>query len=177
MTDVSFTFEGDPSAGALVCRASDGSADLTRLQERAIQAVLLMRRVQFDAPLPWTPQSLYDWFVSSVDGVRFRTDISTSFCCEPARVINILSNRQLHAGVPGYPLEVMVHEARHTFFEAHTCFFSKDRRIDELGAFGVQYYLDLWLGSHSNLPQEYRKYFQYRAEALRNSAFCEECQQ
>jgi hypothetical protein len=70
----------------------------------------------------------------------------------------------------------MVHEARHTFFEAHTC-FSRDRRIDELGAFGVQYYLDLWLGSHSNLPQEYREYFQYRGETLRNSAFCEECQQ
>jgi hypothetical protein len=41
----SLKFEQDPTAGTLVCAASDGSADLTLLQERAYQALLVMHRL------------------------------------------------------------------------------------------------------------------------------------
>lgn len=78
--DLTITFEGvDPSGTTLVCHASDGSADLTRWQERAYQALRVMKVIRFSHALPWTAQNLYDWFVASIDGIRFRSDITLSF--------------------------------------------------------------------------------------------------
>ena len=89
---VTINLESDPSRGTLVCRAADGSADLTRLQERTYQALRLMQRLPVDAPFPWTSKPLYDWFTSTVRGIRFRGDIGLSFCCDPVGVINIQTN-------------------------------------------------------------------------------------
>jgi hypothetical protein len=47
-----------------------------------------------------------------------------------------------------------------------------------LGAFGVQYYLNEWLGRHSLgsiLSPEEMRYSPNRAGQLRYSAFCREC--
>jgi hypothetical protein len=55
---LAISWESDPTAGTLVCRTANGSADLTRLQERTFQALRLMQVVSFDAPLPWTTKPL-----------------------------------------------------------------------------------------------------------------------
>ena len=167
-TDLSITFEADPTAGTLVCQASNGSADLTRLQERTYQALRVMKAIHFSRPLPWTSQNLYDWFVSSIHGIRFRSDIATSFCCDPANVLNILvgsnfaalaTNRWIDpssgVGLDGL-VALFVHEARHNNGYPHTCDydpavggFINDQTVGELGAWGAQYYLNLWEGLYS----------------------------
>lgn len=175
--DVHFSFEGATGEGALVCTSDSGSQDLTRYQERAYQALLWMKRSRFDRPLPWTNQSLYDWFRSTVAGVRFRSDVRMSFCCEPAGVVN-LTNGGLdfeECTIPGYPLEVMIHEARHIEFGPHRC-SSFDINIAEMGAYGVQYSLMLWIGRHHlTATTAEREWALNRAAWLRHVAFCNEC--
>lgn len=157
--DLTLSFDGDRTAPALVCTAAAGSANLTRLRERAYQALRVMRQVQFTRPLPWTGQPLYAWLNQAIDGIRFRNDIAFSFCCDPPRVINIqtqnlaaLSN--LHwadptagAGLSGLVL-VIAHEARHAQIGGHTC-GANDATYSELGAWGVQHDLGLWFGLYS----------------------------
>jgi uncharacterized repeat protein (TIGR01451 family) len=181
--DLTITFEGvDPSGGTLVCHASDGSVDLTRFQERAYQALRVMKMIHFSSALPWTSQSLYDWFVGSIDGIRFRSDITFSFCCDPASVINVLAasnsaalftNRWMDPTAPiGLHdlLALLVHEARHNNGKPHTC-GNDDQTVDELGAWGVEYYLELWEGLYSGAfltsPDVYLSY--YRDEHLLTS--------
>jgi len=157
-SDLTLTFEGDPTAGSLVCRASDGSADLTHLQERAIQALRAMKALSFARPLPWTSLGLYDWLRGAIDGIRFRSDIEYSFCCSPAGVINI-QTRTLSAaqsstkrwidpqgagGLMGL-VGLYIHEARHNEGKGHTC-GPQDATVAEMGSLGVVYYYDLWLG-------------------------------
>jgi uncharacterized repeat protein (TIGR01451 family) len=180
--DLEITFEGDPTAGSLVCHASDGSVDLTRFQERAYQALRVMKALRFSRSLPWTSQNLYDWFVASIDGIRFRADTVSSFCCDPVNVINILAssnssalftNRWIAAtdpvGLEGL-LAVLVHEARHNNGKPHTC-GSDDQTVGELGAWGAEYYLELWealySGSFLTSPDVYPTY--YRDQHLRIS--------
>lgn len=188
-TDLSITFEADPTAGTLVCQASNGLADLTRLQERTYQALRVMKAIHFSRPLPWTSQNLYDWFVSSIHGIRFRSDIPTSYCCDAGNVLNILvtsnsaelaTNRWIdpssRVGLEGL-VELLVHEARHTS-KLHTC-GSDDQTVGELGAWGVQYYLNLWEGLYSGsfltspdpYPSFYRDYALGNSESLL-SRFC-----
>jgi hypothetical protein len=93
--DLDLSFEGDPFGGPLVCTAAEGSANLTFFEERACQALRVMKTIDYAVPLPWTDDNLYDWLTAAIDGIRFRDDIQYSFCCQPAGVINIAS--------PGYP--------------------------------------------------------------------------
>jgi hypothetical protein len=145
-TDLTISFEGtDPTAGTLVCHASDGSVDLTRFQKRAYQALRVMKAIHFSRSLPWASQTLYDWFVSSIDGIRFRSDIAVSFCCDPANVINIhvasnsaalFTNRWIDPNAPiGLKdlAALLVHEARHNNGKPHTC-GADDQTVGELGA-------------------------------------------
>src|SRR5262249_32002424 len=151
---LSLSFEADPTAGTLVCTATGGSADLTLLEEHAYQAVLLMTWITFDAPLPWTAKSLFDWFTRAVQAVRFRGDIQYSFCCEPANTIDIQTNN-MAATMPDisettpsigtvWLMVLYAHEARHNEIGGHTC-GTNDQTIAELGAWGVQYYLNYWM--------------------------------
>src|SRR5262249_17538185 len=80
--DLQLTFEGDPTAGQLVCTSAAGSADLTLLQRRVYGTLNAMKALSFSTPLPWTSNALYPWLVSAIDGIRFRNDIDTSFCCD-----------------------------------------------------------------------------------------------
>jgi hypothetical protein len=177
----SVQFEPGLTAGMLVCRAEDGSADLNRLQERAYQALLLIRQLEFDAALPWTNQRLWDWFVGSARGIRFTTVATGIYCCEPASVIVAGVNTNVESA-PGFPRSIFgyVHEARHAEgHHPHTCEGTKDNTIAELGAFGVQYYLGVWIAEHAVAPAltaEERQYARVAAQLLRaGGAFCVEC--
>ena len=157
--DLNISFESDPTAGTLVCTAAAGSADLTRAQLRAYQALRVMRQLQFTRPLPWTSLQLYAWLNQQIDGIRFRGDIPLSFCCDPARVVNIaITNAaalttqrwidpQSGAGVSGL-MTVIVHEARHSEIGGHTC-GSNDATYGELGAWGIQHDLKIWLALYT----------------------------
>lgn len=191
---LTMAFAADPTAGTLVCTAGSGSAILTRLQERAYQAVLMMSRLKFDAPLPWTSRPLSTWFTDGISGIRFRDDIQGSFCCDPPNVINVRAHTGLCAlntnrwGDPqlgGCGLRDMmvlfVHEARHNEGKPHTC-GDKDNTIAELGAWGVQYYLLQWLADHSDpdflttsnpYPTYYSDSARTDADRIRNSSFCQ----
>jgi hypothetical protein len=155
-----FSFEADPSGPRLVCRGEDGSADLTLLQKNAYEAILLMDRIQFDVPLSWTNKRLFEWFVGLIHGLRFRSDIEYSSCCEPAGVINIQTTNlcvtktqkwldaETGCGLEWFYL-LLAHEARHADGKGHTC-GPWDQTIQELGAWGVQYELLILLGRHSD---------------------------
>jgi len=179
-SDVDIAFEVDPTAGALVCTAEAGSADLTRLQERTYSAISLMRRLRFDAPLPWTGEDLYPWFIHAVEGIRFRAG-GYSFCCDPPGVINIAVHPERNEIYrDGFPtlVEGLVHEARHAEGRhPHTC-GTNDRTVGELGAWGVQYSLDVWMALHSTggvLTPDERAYCLNRAAWLASGVFCLEC--
>jgi hypothetical protein len=187
-SEIPIYFEDDASAGRLACLAADGSRDLTPIQKNAYETLLFMRRVSFDAPLPWTDKSLYEWFRGEVRGIRIRRDLQYSFCCQPAYVINLQVDRfccdqqwmlDLRNGMPDDTippyLEVMVHEARHISGPGHSC-GANDSTISQLGSFGVQYHLLRWLGEHwpEGTPAE-REYALNRAAWLKTSAFCGEC--
>jgi hypothetical protein len=163
--DVPMTWLADPTAGTLVCTAAAGSANLTRFQERVYQAILSMKRIHFDAPLPWTSLSLYDWFVGSIDGITFINNGGNSFCCSPAHVINIQARANSIAlttnrwwkpsladrvGLPGL-VDLLLHEARHSEGgHPHMCGTGDDNMIGEMGAWAIVYYYYMWLAQHGD---------------------------
>lgn len=104
--EVTLLFLENPTAGTLVCRAADGSVDLTRLQERAYQTLYLLKRLEFDAPLPWTDKSLWGGFTSNVHDIRFmRADNSS--CCYGYGVMHVPvvdSSRYRSTGFPAESL-------------------------------------------------------------------------
>jgi hypothetical protein len=169
--------------GPPVCRVLSGSGPLglTAVQERYYQSLSLMRRANA-VPFPWTGgRPLIRWFQETVQGIRFRSDISTSYCCEPEKVINIAvgssEGQALSARtIPLWPLETLVHEARHIEVGPHTC-GTRDETVGQLGAFGVQYELVrlLSVDSASPLSTEERALAAVRAAELRRTAFCSEC--
>jgi uncharacterized protein (TIGR03437 family) len=183
--DLNITFEGDPTAGTLVCRAADGSADLTRLQERTYQALRVLHQLSFDTQLPWTTKSLYDWMTGTIKGIRNRTDISNSFCCDPANTINIASS---HLGILDFITSEWLgtqgvlydHESRHNQGLLHTC-GSNDQTLNELGAWGVQYYVQEWMTRHSDpfltprnqTPALFRDWFWSGAQSMINNTICD----
>lgn len=194
--DIKLIFEG-ANDGELVCKASEGSADLTALQKGAYQALLAMKMLTFTRPLPWTDLPLYDWFVSTAKGIRFRDDIPLGFCCSPARVINIpsgmysrLSPREIWRwadprsawGIAGGHVQLFVHEARHIESGPHTC-GNKDTSLAEMNAFGVTYYLQLWIAHYLTdpailtaqepYPDYYRELADGMAEHIRTQSFCQ----
>lgn len=162
---VTMTFEYDSTAPALICTDDAGSADLTFLQERAYQAVLSMRRIPFDAPLPWTELTLFDWFVLEVKGITFRAAPS-SYCCDQPGVLVIKADQDLSAlgntlwfdrdrnqawGLV-YLVDLLLHEARHAGGIPHTCSSGNDATLDEVGAWAVVYWFYTWLAEHASDP-------------------------
>lgn len=145
----------------LVCRAKEGSADLTLLQERVYQGILAFRRLEFTRRLPWTRKSLFDWFAQAApniiidSGARFSSGaghLITLALGERASVLVVprWSSDAFDGGGLSVTLEVFVHEARHAEGDhGHTC-GSIDRTVKELGAFGVQYYYYVWLARYAD---------------------------
>jgi hypothetical protein len=161
-SDLRLEFLDDPTAGTRPCSAGAGSADLSRMKLRVYQALLLMQRLEFNSPLPWTTSAtLYEWFVGVVRGIRFSSSFSISSCCNPARVLNVvtgLASFQESSNTPGVRSQTIVstmglflHEARHAEGWRHSC-GTDDRTIDEMAAWGVQYYWNLWASNHTRAP-------------------------
>lgn len=164
--DLTLTFEGeDPSAaGGFVCRASDGSKDLTRMQERVYQALRVFRTIKFDAPLPWTEKPVYDWLVSSVKGIRFNTTLFGGNCCGDDKIMEVGlgaktifgSNLWLTSNGSGIydMMSTIIHEAQHSNSTVphNACpgGDNKDKNVALLGAYAVQLYWWEWLAEHTD---------------------------
>jgi uncharacterized repeat protein (TIGR01451 family) len=188
--------EFDPtlSAGPLVCTAAAGSADLNETERRVYAILGVLRGMTFSRPLPWTRLRVYPWLVGAIDGIRFRSDISSSYCCDPANFIDVAVEPG-HAFLTLTPLwidpsgggglydtgVVFVHEARHNEGRPHTCGGgTNDQTVDELGAWGVQYYFGIWAalfsGSYLDAPGGdpalYRESALRHAEGVISTRFC-----
>ena len=194
--DLDLRFEADPSPGPLVCTAVAGSADLTFVQERTYQAVLLLRRISFDRPLPWTDLSLYDWFIASIDGVRIKADFAgAGYCCGPARYmwINPLqlplptekwsSPEAGRRGMENF-VRALVHEARHVHpdHRRHLCPDGMlDLTMEEGGAYSIEVQLMEMMALHGD-PLfftdvdgfSYWEELLYDADFVRRWRFCNE---
>jgi hypothetical protein len=200
---ITLSFHDDPTAPKLVCKARDGSADLTRLQESAYQAVLTLRRIEFDEPLPWTDRSTFGWFTHAVTGIQFR-DVPYSYCCDGVKDLVIrtsadmgwqfddywISRDENHlyglAGLVG----LLVHEARHAEGDhPHTCAYDEsaggytdDQTVAEMGAWAVNFLFFQWIAEHSDVdymtpidapPELYRDQARETAEYLSMHRICD----
>jgi hypothetical protein len=188
--DFQLAFDIDPTSHEpLACTAAAGSRDLSPLKKRVYNSLLLIRALRFDEPLPWTKEPLYTWLAGAIEGVRFRGDIQNSFCCGRDRIVNMAARSlvtnytdrwmdpSMGGGLVGFVL-VLVHEARHADGRhPHTC-GTKDQTLDELGAWGVQYYLSRWLAEHTDptffSAGTFRPSAQLlrQADVLRTASFC-----
>jgi len=162
---ITLTFVDDPTAPKLVCHASDGSVDLTRLEEFAYQAVLSMRRIKFDAPLPWTDKNMFRWFTDAVTGIQF-AKTAYSHCCESPMDIVITTDITIPDdvywdkdgwGVSGL-IGLLAHEARHAEGYLHTCAYDEaaggygdDQTMEEMGAWAVNALFFKWIAEHSDV--------------------------
>ena len=176
--DLTLSFEGDLTVGQIVCSAAQSSRDLTLLEAQVYRVLTIMRHLKFDAPLPWTSNSLYGWMVSQIRGIRFLSDIANSSCCWDG----MMKVRTTNSASLTYPTEfqwvagllvLFVHEARHAVIP-HTC-GNDDNTIDELGAWGVQYHMYLFLGSRFDpafITPADRSEFMFRAQQTCRSRFC-----
>ena len=199
---IDLTFNDDPSGPGLVCRAADGSADLTLLEERAYQAVLSMRWIKFDAPLPWTDRPMLGWFVRAAKGVRFEYSDYSHYSLEE-EVIVIRSNPEMAMYEDGHWISrdpdhlyglaglvgLLVHEARHGDGYFHTCAYDEaagaygdDQTMEEMGAWAVNALYFKWIAEHSDVeymtpidaPRDlYREEAAQSAEYLTQNRICE----
>lgn len=180
VAEVAIVLSGDLPKAPLVCTAAEGSADLTRTHERAYQALLMMKRLRFSEPLPWTNQSLYEWFTSEATGLWLSDTILYSSCCTADRKPRIAVHSEA-TDLTWYILEsligVIVHETRHLAVGGHPCVGTKDNLIEDKGAFGVHNYFLQWVGRYSDpaiVPVAYRPLSLWKACTQANSAFCHE---
>lgn len=186
--------DADPTAPDLVCTESEGSADLTRLEERAVQALLAIEATEFEEPLAWTDLQVFEWLTETIDGVRFRDDIDESFCCDPDRYVNLplgdlavldtdlWIDPQSGAGMLDL-VALIVHEARHAEGVVHTCDDGeRDETVLELGAWAAESILYRWYAEQSdprffedpNRPGYYAEVARDNADRILETRFCGE---
>ena len=177
-------FRHDPTAGKLVCLASEGSRDLTIFKANVYKGLTMMRCTTFSAPLPWTSQSLWPWFTSSVRGIRF-LDQNTGSCCLSDRMISFPTiNAAAHPEQVIFTrltdlmafMSLAVHEARHATGRHPHCDGGRDTSIAFMGAIGLQYHYARLLADHAppgfTTAQE-RMGLLAVARSLCNARFCE----
>jgi len=123
------------------------------------QALRVIAALSFDQPLPWTALDLYSWLDGTIDGIVI-ADTDVSYCCDSQNRImlkaDLLSqpayaswnDPQIGIGLDVF-VGLIVHEARHANIGGHTCGFD-DQTLQELGAWGVQYYLFTWLAEQTS---------------------------
>jgi hypothetical protein len=159
-SDFKLTFAADPTKGQLVCTAAAGSANLTLLQRRIYQTLQVAKRLSFSRPLPWTAKSLYDWLRGAINGLRFRSDIPPSYCCDPANTIDLrvagnmyyaLTDRWVDPTLGGGPMDalVLISPGRATK-KATRIPAANSQTIAELGAWSVRYNLLIWFANNSD---------------------------
>ncbi|HEY71039.1 MAG TPA: hypothetical protein G4O08_10700 [Anaerolineae bacterium] len=158
--DHDFDIVFDDAAGLPAYACQDGLDPDGGVNQRlaVYQALRAMAALSFDQPLPWTDLDLYAWLRNAIDGIRLTTTL-VSYCCDPQNRIvlkaDLLSQpSQAFWYDPQYGIGVanlvglIVHEARHAEIGGHTCGHD-DLTLDELGAWGVQYYYFTWLAEHT----------------------------
>ena len=169
-SEVRIDFSGDPTRSRRpACPAAPGGVELSRLQQRMYQALLLMQRIEFDGPLPWTTRAtLYEWFVRAVRGVRLTPD-RTFLCCSPTGVIHVAGVHGLYDETGVFDSEeafefpdwraanmvqfigLMLYMARYAEGIPNACATS-DKTIAEGGAAAVQYSFMLFLANRVRAP-------------------------
>ena len=182
-------FRDDPTGPNLVCRAADGSKDLTLLKKNVYNTLRVMRLLSFDLPLPWTDLDLFDWFAQAVNGIVFDPNAKFSRCCDDEQRIVIqtqfllaaqtdlwLDSYHGGAGVNSL-LPMLVHEARHAEGYPHLCgtILGNDINLQEMGAWAVEYYLDLWITDHTHAAffTTYHKEIAHaNAQLILDTRFC-----
>jgi len=195
--DFKVSFEYDPTSNIMVCFDKTGSANLTALQKRAYQTIYVMRLLDFSRPLPWTEQTLYEWFTKTIRGIRFvdESKYGYSSCCDPQNTIVIALGKEStilqtdqwivdgkNDGLMNITL-LYAHEARHNEGFPHNCLArpGDDNTLDEMGAWSVEYYLALWIAQYSNRnflqapgnnPNSYRQAALDIAQVTRLTRFC-----
>src|SRR5262245_4786798 len=144
-------FEHDPTAGRLECLASNGSRDLTYFQANVYKGLSVLRHITFDTPLPWTAGSLWQWFTSSVRGIRFQNRSDGTCCFSDLMILFPTTNAAAHPEQVIFTkltdlsafMTIVVHEARHANGNGYPhCEGGKDRSIDYLGGIGVSYHVN-----------------------------------
>jgi hypothetical protein len=157
---------------------------MTYHMRRIRQSLILMKELRFDAPLPWTDKTLWDWFRGLGVGLTVVMDDSSATCCGADRFIHY-SVGSSTAEPPLLGIDAlssiasMIHEARHIEVGPHPCQARYDNLISDLGAFGIVNLYDQYLARHSDptqVPVEYKPYFLWRQCANRGGAFCLEPQ-
>ena len=153
---VKMLFYGALAEGPLVCRADEGSADLTIDEKRTYQELIMMKRLRFMRPLPWTDKTLWDWFVATVREVEVRTGTDYPHVNHATRSIYVfVAPNRGPSGYPDYPwyaicggISGLIDEARHLDFGRHTCTTVRDRTVAEMGADGVQNLFLTWVAEY-----------------------------
>jgi hypothetical protein len=123
------------------------------------QGLRVIHALQFNKPLPWTDLTLYQWLKGAIRGIVI-TDAEYSHCCTSDMEIVLKAdlllqpdyqfwiNPQSGSGLIGL-IGLIVHEARHAEVGGHTC-GSDDATLEELGAWGTQYYLFLYMAQNAH---------------------------
>jgi hypothetical protein len=183
--EIPLTIKSDTSAGMLQCREADGSADLTPAQFEIYRALLFLRQLRFDAPLPWAADTVWDWLRRATPKGIEIDSVGNSHSCLNCPVTIVwpptVDWSAQDRSITGMPWDTIVHEARHAEGYLHTCNYVagrnvSDRTIAEMGADGVAYYLLQWIGNHSNEEPTFRAWARTRATLQRmGSIFCCEC--
>jgi hypothetical protein len=168
----------------LVCRAADGSADLTRIQKRIYFALILMKELRFTQPLPWTDKPLYEWFRDLTNGVRYTAGDGNSSCCFGDRIPNIYYDPQDERPVTWSlvmsSIGLLVHESRHIETGPHRCQYKWDNLVSEYNGYGVSYTFYKYVGLYSDpavIPVEYRPNALWIACRQLGGQFCMEPKQ
>jgi len=182
--EIPITF-GEVPWSPMVCDGDPGSRALTWIEERTYSSLIFLRDIRFTEPLPaaWTAgPGVYDWLRGAIRGIVVETG-ERSWCCSPEKVIHLRVADP--SGVPAWRRTIdtswatlIVHEARHADTGIpHTCPTdqTKDARTSDMGAYGVQYWLMIWIANYSDQPGEIRDWYRWSAKAIRRSAFCLEC--
>jgi hypothetical protein len=183
--EIPVTVRSDLSAGTLTCREEDGSLNLSPAQFGVYTALLFLREIRFDEPLPWTSLPVYEWLRTAIPkGILIDSTGDSRSCVRcPGPVVLVYDGKApLRSTFDYLPYSVIVHEARHAEGRLHTCGYQtgnyrKDETIAEMGAFGVQYYLNYWIAHHSDEDQLVRLLANGDAINSRQGggAFCCEC--
>ncbi|GEM_PF-4141323 len=149
------------------------------------QSLRVIKLLDFSQPLPWTDKSLYSWLKETIKGVHINADFPYSFCCDPTGIINLKEENlqqqnklkwvdpQTGSGM-AYLVAVLIHEARHTTHK-HTCNGYDDQTVQEMGAWGVEYYIDYFGANY--LPLTYQTMYEknelaYSAQKIKTTRFC-----
>ena len=169
-------FQPETTEGDLVCRETEGSADLTWVQAQTYLSLLYLRRLRFDQPLPWTPLPIYEWLRQTFQ--RIIVDFG-NMSYYKASVIYIMvpgstASRPWPLTLGSLSASLYVHEARHGDVGGHPC-GNDDNRVSDLGAFGAEYYFYRWIADHSAEPQDVRAWANRAAWEVRSDRFCAEC--